>query len=180
MMSVLGFAWFIWPISVSVAASFTATSLYMAAVRNGRSADTQRLVAAGAVVAFVLPAAAMTAGTDIYCSDNESQISLKTPALLLLALVAAGVVGLCCLRAISGRSQRRWLLPVVLLGVTLVGFFLETFLTLTAMSGYCDGRVILFYLQGGTALLLPPFVVAAARRPSSELGELPAERPRAW
>lgn len=160
-MLILGYVWFVWPISLTVAATVTALSLYEDAGRNGAARSVQWLFAAGGVSAFAIPALATLAATDISCSEDTGfgwNIKLSGP--LFLALVVAAVGGLCALRVASGPERRRWVLLASLLGLAVAGFFLETFLGVGAIAVNCEyGNPGYLWFQGGLALVLPIIIV---------------------
>ena len=158
----LGYVWFVWLISLTIATSGTALWLYRNAVANRRSPQKQALIVAGGVAVFAVPALAMLIGTDIGCNaDTGFHWHVNTPGVLLLSLVVAGAIGLGCLVTASGPARRRWLIPLALVGITVVGFGLETFLGVAAIAVNCDeGNPAYLFLQGGLALAVPASIVA--------------------
>ena len=92
--SLLGVVWFGWPISLAIAATGSAVSLYLRAGHNGRPWATKATLAAGAVAVFVLPAGVVALGTNIGCSDGDPFFRWRLPGLVLVVLVAAALLGL--------------------------------------------------------------------------------------
>lgn len=163
MTSLLAVIWFGWPISLALATSISAVSLLLRAARNQMPRVSKYSLTAGVVAVFIVPASAMALGTDIGCSDGDPSIRFRVPGLVLVAAVAAGLLGLWRLESASGPADRRWVLPAALLGTSVVGFLLESFLTLAAFYEYCDesSSLSLLYVQGGSALIVSAVCVAA-------------------
>ena len=164
MTSLFGVIWFGWPISLAIAATGSAVSLYRRAGHNGRLRKTQATLAAGAVGVFVVPAAAMALGTKIGCSNGDPFFRWRLPGIVLVVLVSAALLGLWRLQCAAGPLDRWWVLPLALLGFTASGFLLESFLTLAVLYEYCDetSSVFLFYVQGAVALIVSAVIVAGA------------------
>lgn len=107
----------------------------------------QRTIAIGSILAFCLPAVAETIGTSVFCGDDFTWKS-RTPNLLLLVLVLAGIVGVACLAVASGPPRRVWLVAPALLCAVVVGSELEIFISIASLTAYCAHRnVFLLYLQ---------------------------------
>jgi hypothetical protein len=178
---ILGFAWFAWPVTLTTAASVTAVSLSLDAARNHRSPAARTAIAAGAVLAFGVPALVELLGTRVRCGDGFSWRS-ATPGSVRGALAVGAVVALVLLRAACGPAGRIWPLPLALAAILGGGFVLETFVAVGAFGAFCDeGTATPLVVQAAVALLPPVVAVVTGRflRPPPE-GELPSESRRAW
>lgn len=173
--------WFLWPISTGSMATAACLSLHLSALRNGRSANARiEIVIAGALT-FVLPALASVAFIRTPCNPDtgNGNPTLRAPGFLLVAIVAASLVSFRWLRAASGPAKARWLLPVILLGLTLFGVFVESLVGFVVVGSCEFEEPRLGYWQAGIALLVPAVVIPAVLLTRSPDGDLPGPS-RAW
>lgn len=165
----VGYVWFVWPVTLTSSGTVIALLLYLNAVRNGRSPEARAVVIGGSILTFALPAVALAVGMDIGCSsDTGMSVQFGTPVSLLIVLVGASSVALYCLTRVSGGGERTWLIPLILLGIGVPGFVVETVVGFTGISAECEfGNPVILYTQGGLSVLLSiaiPVVVLRTRR----------------
>lgn len=173
--------WFLWPVSLSAAATVACLSLHLTAMRSGTPASTRRLLVGGGVMSFVLPAVASRALLRTSCNpDTGIGGGLRAPWVFLVALVIAGIGAFRWLRVVSGPPESRWRLPAILVGISVVGFVVESVVGLVALSGVCEfDEPAYLFLQGGLALLIPVVAVPLALSTRRPVGK-PREADRAW
>jgi hypothetical protein len=156
--------WFLWPITLTGTATFTAVSLWLNARRNGAPRAKQvPLAIAGALVPLA-PAIAMTLGTSVSCNEDLGPMSITReggfPPAMFLGFAAVTLIALTSLQEASGRLRRPWRFPCALLGIALVGVLVETFVGYLALAATCtDGGIELLVVHYGVALVLPPIIV---------------------
>ena len=180
-MTIFG-VWFLWPVSLSAAATAACLSLHLAATRSSKPASTRRLLVGGGVMSFVLPAVAARALIRTPCNpDTGLALGLRAPWILLVALAIAGIGAFRWLRVVSGPPQSRWQLPAILVGIGVVGLVVESVVGLVALSGVCEfdnpGKL---FLQGGLALLIPLVAVPLALSTRRPVGNQLRGADRAW
>jgi hypothetical protein len=163
--------WFLWPVTVTSTAAFTAVSLWVNARRNGAPRNRQvPLTIAGALVPLA-PAIAMTMGTSVSCHQGTGAQSMARqgglPAPMFLGLVAAAILAVASLQEASGRVRRPRRVPYTLLGITVVGVLVESVVGYLALEPTCaDGGIGLLVVHYGVALALPAIIVTRRVRAS--------------
>ena len=174
--------WFLWPVSLSAAATVACLSLHLAATRSGKPASTRRLLVGGGLMTFVLPAVASRALIRTSCNpDTGMALGLRAPWVFLLAPAIAGIGAFRWLRVVSGAPQSRWPLPAILVGIGVVGLVVESVVGLVALEGVCEFyEPVYLILQGGLALLIPMVAVPLALSTRRPVGDQPRATDRAW
>ena len=171
----------------------TASSFYVSALRNARPKEFCRRVVAGTILAFLIPAAAVTAGLRIECND-EAGYSVNFGWLFQIAagLIPAALMVLIWLGFASGPLDRPALLATSLIIIGVTGIVGETILSLqVSLWRYCghypvmDPSAILLYVHGAFALILPAVIVIIRLRLVApglrgDLGKQDHSTARAW
>lgn len=158
----LGFPWFVWPVTLTTTAASTGLYLYVKAVSNDRPVGVRLRAAYGSALVFAVPSMFVLLGTKLGCNpDTGLSTRFDMPVVLVLLLFALAGVALWGLQREVGSSGRDWLLPLIVLGVGLPGFFVESLVGFSALALYCEHEnPFILYVQAVLAVLLPAGIIA--------------------